>query len=59
MVTFKVDGEINKFVFRLVPNVRQRKKPIVFLRNQTIDIRIPRSDTLPLRNRKRGGERGH
>ena len=56
MVTFKVDGEINKFVLRLVPNVRQRKKPIVFLRNQTIDIRIPRSDTLPLRNRKRGGE---
>ena len=56
MVTFKVDGEINKFVFRLVPNVRQRKKPIVFLGNQTIDIRIPRSDTLPLRNRKRGGE---
>ena len=26
MVTFKLDGEINKFVFRLVPNVRQRKK---------------------------------
>ena len=56
MVTFKLDGEINKFVFRLVPNVRQRKKSIVFLRNQTIDIRIPRSDALPLRNRKRGGE---
>ena len=57
MVNFKLDGEINKFVFRLVPNVRQRKKKsIVFLRNQTIDIRIPRSDALPLRNRKRGGE---
>lgn len=26
MVTFKLDGEINKFVFRLVPKVRQRKK---------------------------------
>ena len=46
MVSFKIGKEKEKGVFRLVTIVGQRKK--FPLRNRTSNLRIPRSDALPL-----------
>ena len=46
MVSFKIGKEKEKGVFRLVTIVGQRKK--FPMRNRTSNLRIPRSDALPL-----------
>ena len=46
MVSFKIGKEKEKGVFRLVTIVGQRKK--FPMRNRTLNLRIPRSDALPL-----------
>ena len=49
MVSFKIGKEKEKGVFRLVTIVGQRKK--FPMRNRTSNLRIPRSDALPLSHR--------
>ena len=49
MVIFKIGKEKEKGVFRLVTIVGQRKK--FPMRNRTSNLRIPRSDALPLSHR--------
>ena len=48
MVSFKLCKEIEKDVFHLVTSVGQRRKIWVHIRNPTSNLRIPRSDALPL-----------
>ena len=48
MVSFELSKEIEKDVFHFVSSVGQRESSRVSMRNRISDLRIPRSDTLPL-----------